>query len=215
MKVRWLGHACFMITSDAGVRIIIDPYKKEGGLKYGEISEAADIVLVSHDHFDHSNAAAVRGNPRVIKGTGTTEVNGLKVRGIATFHDEAGGSKRGTNTAFVFEVDGIKVCHLGDLGHALTDKDASDIGKVDVLLVPVGGFFTIDASVAGDVTAKLAPRVVIPMHFKTDKVDFPIASVDDFLKGKTGVERPNSSEAVFEAGTLPSGTRIVVLKPAL
>jgi L-ascorbate metabolism protein UlaG (beta-lactamase superfamily) len=215
MKVKWLGHASFLITSEAGTKIITDPYNVGSGLSYGEIREAADIVTVSHEHGDHNNVAAVKGSPQVVKGAGTKEAKGIKFKGVSTYHDEAQGGQRGPNTVFCFEVDGLKVCHLGDLGHALSDKDVAEVGKVDVLLVPVGGFFTIDAKVATAVSGKLAPKVIIPMHFKNDKLAYPIAAVDDFIKGKSGVTQPNASEVEFKRGKLPAATQIVVLKPAL
>lgn len=146
MKVQWLGHASFMITSDAGTKIITDPYTPGGPLAYGEIKESADIVTVSHEHFDHNNVASVGGNPEVVRGAGAKEVKGIGFNGIATYHDDTGGSQRGNNTIFCFEVDGVRVCHLGDLGHQLGDKEIADIGRVDIVLVPVGGNFTINAS---------------------------------------------------------------------
>lgn len=215
MKVKWLGHASFLITSEAGTKIITDPYNVGGGLSYGEIRESADIVTVSHEHGDHNNVAAVKDSPQVVKGAGAKEAKGIKFKGVSTYHDEAQGGQRGPNTVFCFEVDGLKVCHLGDLGHALSDKDVAEVGKVDILLVPVGGFFTIDARVATAVSGKLAPKVIIPMHFKNDKLAYPIAAVDDFIKGKSGVTQPNASEVEFKRGKLPAATQIVVLKPAL
>ena len=213
MKIKWLGHASFMITSDTGTKIITDPYEVLDNLKYGEIKEAADIVTVSHEHSDHNNAAAVRGNPEVLRGA--AEVRGIKFKGIPTYHDEAGGSKRGNNTIFCFEVDGIRVCHLGDLGHPLEDKEVAELGKVDILLIPVGGFYTIDAKVATEVCNKLAPKVIIPMHYKNDRCSFPITGVDEFLRGKKEVRKLDTSGAEFEAGELPASAQIIVLKPAL
>lgn len=214
MKIKWLGHACFLITSDSGLKIITDPYIQESGLKYSAIDESADIVTVSHDHFDHNNVSAVKGNPEIVKGSGTRTVKGIQFRGIATYHDEAKGAQRGNNVVFCFSIDGIKVCHLGDLGHRLRKEEIAEIGAVDVLLVPVGGFFTIDARVASQVCEDLKPKVVIPMHFKTPKCDFPISQVDDFLAGKPNVKRLNSSEAGFKASELPQNIEIVVLQPA-
>ncbi len=213
MKIKWLGHASFLITSDAGTKIITDPYVTGGGLSYGEINESADIVTVSHGHGDHNNVAAVRGDPAVVKGT--TEVKGVKFNGIPTYHDSAGGKERGNNIIFYFEVDGMRVCHLGDLGHQLGDKEVAELGKVDVLLIPVGGFFTIDASVATEVCSKLTPKVVIPMHYKNGRCAFPIAGVDEFLQEKTGVSKLGDSEVEFKPGELPATTQIIVLKPAL
>ncbi len=214
MKIKWLGHASFKITSDTGTRRITDPYMPNERLTYDEIEESADIVTVSHGHGDHSNVAAVRGNPQVVKGT--VEIKGIEFNSIPAYHDNAGGSQRGNNTIFCFEVDGIRVCHLGDLGHQLGDKEVAELGKVDILFVPVGGNFTIDAKVATEVCSKLAPKVIIPMHFRNERCpSFPVAGVDDFLQGKAAVTRLDTSEVEFKQGELPATTQIIVLKPAL
>ena len=215
MKVKWLGHASFLITSEDGTRIITDPYATGMGISYGDIKENADIVTVSHDHGDHNNAAAVSGNPQVVKGAGVQEAKGIQFKGIATFHDETQGSERGPNTIFCFSVDGVTLCHLGDLGHQLSDEQAAEIGDLDILMAPVGGFFTIDAAAATQIVAKLQPRVVIPMHYSTDKCAYPISGVEDFLKGKADVKKKDASEAEFSKGDLPSPIEIVVLKHAL
>ena len=213
MKIKCLGHACFMITSDTGIKIITDPYATGGDISYGKIEESADIVTVSHNHADHNNVSAVRGNPGVVRGT--TELKGIKFKGIPTYHDDVGGKSRGGNTILCFEVDGIRVCHLGDLGHQLSAQQLAELGKVDILFIPVGGFFTIDAKVASQACNQLAPKVVIPMHYKTDKLDFPIAGVDEFLQGKKEVSRLDTSEVEFRQGELPTSTQIIVLKSAL
>ena len=214
MKVKWLGHASFMITSEDGTRVITDPYAAYSGLSYGEIKESADIVTVSHEHGDHNNATAIQGNPEVVKETTPVEIKGIKIHGVATYHDDANGGQRGSNTIFCFEMDGMKVCHLGDLGHLLGDK-AAEVGKADVVLTPVGGFFTIDATTATEVCGQLEPKVIIPMHFKNDKCAFPIATVDDFLQGKSGVSHANASEVELKQNELPTATQIIVLQPAL
>jgi L-ascorbate metabolism protein UlaG (beta-lactamase superfamily) len=212
MKIKWLGHAAFLITTDSGTRIITDPYETSDALKYGEIVESADIVTISHEHGDHSNVAAVQGSPQVIRET--TRAKGIDFRGISTYHDENAGSKRGKNTIFCFEVDGVNVCHLGDLGHLLSDKQAAEMGKIDVLLIPVGGFYTIDAKAASQLCDQLKPGGVIPMHYKNDKCTFPIASVDEFLRGKKNVAKMDASEVELKAGELPASTQIMVLQPA-
>ena len=213
MKIKYLGHASFLITSDSGVKIITDPYETGGGLSYGEIAESADIVTVSHEHSDHNNVAAVGGNPKVVRGA--AKVKGIEFEAIPCYHDDARGKARGKNTIFYFEVDDIKVCHLGDLGHRLGDTQVTELGGVDILLIPVGGFYTIDARVAIELCGRIKPRVVIPMHYKTDKCDYPIAGVERFLQGKEEVTRSGVSEAEFKKGELPSSTQIIVLKPAL
>ncbi len=215
MKIKWLGHASFMITSDSGTKIITDPYVPDENLKYGEIKESADIVTVSHDHSDHNSVDVIGGNPAVVREAGTVELKGIRFSGTSTHHDETDGSQRGNNTIICFEVDGMRVCHLGDLGHSLSNQQVAEVGKVDILLLPVGGFYTIGAKVATEVSSKLSPGVIIPMHFKNDRCGFPIAGVDDFLQGKERVSRRDSSEAEFKAGELPAMTQITVLKPAL
>ncbi len=213
MKIKYLGHACFVISSDDGTRIITDPYKISDSLTYSEIKESADVVTVSHDHFDHNNASAVRGSPKVVKEAGTADIKGIAIKGVPSHHDDAGGGKRGNNIMFRLEVDGIRVCHLGDLGHRLKDQQAAELGKVDILLIPVGGFYTIDAKVAGEVCNQIKPKVIIPMHFKTEKGIPNITGVDEFLRGKTNVSRLDSSET--ELRELPTATQIIVLKSAL
>ena len=215
MRVKWLGHSAFLITSQAGTKVITDPYAPAVGLSYGPIKEAADIVTVSHGHGDHNNAAALPGSPLVIKGVMTKKVKDVELSGVATFHDEDKGSQRGSNTVFCFTIDGMKVCHLGDLGHTLSPEQAAAIGEVDILLIPVGGYYTIDAEAATQTYLDLKPKVVVPMHFKTPKCGFPISSVDDFLRGKTNAKKVGTSEVEFTREKLPVSTEIVVLTPAL
>ncbi len=215
MKIKWLGHACFLITSKGSVRMITDPYAVGGGINYSPIKEAADVVMVSHDHGDHSNVSTVQGKPEVVKGSGTKTVKGIQFKGIATYHDTSQGQQRGTNIVFCFTVDDMKLCHLGDLGHVLSPEQVTEIGAVDIIFIPVGGFFTIDASTASHVCNQLKPKVVIPMHFKTPKCAYPIDDVEDFLKGKRNVRRVGSSEIDLEQDKLPVVIEIVLLQPAL
>jgi L-ascorbate metabolism protein UlaG (beta-lactamase superfamily) len=215
MKVKWLGHSCFLVTSKGGVRIITDPYAVGGDIKYSPIKETADIVVVSHGHSDHSNVSAVQGKPAVVEGSGTKTARGIQFRGIAAYHDASHGEQRGPNTIFCFNVDGLKLCHLGDLGHVLNPGQVNEIGAIDILFIPVGGFYTIDAPVASQVCDQLKPKVVIPMHFKTPRCVYPIAGVEDFLKGKKNVRKVGDSEAEFERERLPVATEIVLLQPAL
>jgi L-ascorbate metabolism protein UlaG (beta-lactamase superfamily) len=217
MKIKWLGHACFLLTSESGLRIITDPYTAGVfGLDYAPPSERADIVTVSHDHADHNNVAAVEGNPQVVQGDGSQEAKGIQFKGVASAHDQASGKERGPNTIFCFALDGVNVCHLGDLGHDLPEQTVADIGGVDVLLIPVGGNFTIDAAVANRVCQKLAPKVAIPMHFKNDRCPgFPVAGVEDFTRGRQQVRVSAGSEVELKKEHLPATTETVVLPPAL
>ena len=216
MKVKWLGHACFLLTSEAGVRILTDPYTPGAfGLGYRPPAETADIVTVSHDHADHNNTAAVKGKPEVVRDAGVHKVKGVEIKGISTSHDETSGSQRGPNTVFCFTLDGVRVCHLGDLGHDLAAGSLAEIGPVDVLMIPVGGNFTIDANAASRVADRIAPKVVIPMHFQNERCpDFPVAAVDDFRKKRQRVRTLDASEVEIKKDDLPAETETVVLKPA-
>jgi L-ascorbate metabolism protein UlaG (beta-lactamase superfamily) len=218
MKIKYYGHAAFLITSDQGIKIMIDPYEPGafgGQLSYGKIKDQADIVLTSHDHADHNYTKDLPGTPQVVKGSGSKTIKGISIKGISTYHDPSKGSERGANTIFTFKINNIQLCHLGDLGHLLSDKELAEIGPVDILMIPVGGVFTIDPIEATRVAEQIKPKILIPMHFKTEKCGFPIATVEDFLKGKKNARRPKASEATFDKATLPQQMEIVVLEHAL
>ena len=215
MKVKWLGVASFLLTADKGIKIIIDPYKTGGPIKSAEYKGPADIVTISHAHDDHSYTVNIEGNPQIIREAKPVEVKGIKINGVSAFHDEVQGQKRGKNIVFTLEVDGIRFCHCGDLGHMLSDEQIAQLGKVDVLLTPVGGVWAIDAATAWNIANKLKVKVVIPMHYRDERCDFPVAGVDDFLKGKKNVIKIDSSEVEFKTGKLPAEITIIVLKPAL
>jgi L-ascorbate metabolism protein UlaG (beta-lactamase superfamily) len=216
MKIQWLGHASFLLTSDSGTRIITDPYTPGAfGLDYAPIAAEADVVTVSHEHADHNDVAGVKGKPQIVRGAGGHEAKGIRFKGVATYHDTSTGSQRGENTLFCFAVDGVNVCHLGDLGHALDDRAVAEAEPVDVLLVPVGGNFTIDAAVANRVCDRLKPKIVIPMHFQNDRCpNFPVTGVDDFVGLRSSVKRLDGSEVTVRKEELPSAVETVVLRPA-
>jgi L-ascorbate metabolism protein UlaG (beta-lactamase superfamily) len=218
MKIKWYGHAAFLVTSDQGVKIITDPYESGaygGQLAYGKIKDQVDIVITSHDHADHNDTKSLPGSPQIVKGSGSKTVKGISFKGISTYHDSSKGSERGANTIFTFSVDGIRICHLGDLGHTLSNKELAEVGAVDILLIPVGGCYTIDPKEATHVAEQIKPKVLIPMHYKTEKCGFPIAPVEDFLKGKPNLKKPKASETAFDKTTLPKQMEIVVLEHAL
>jgi L-ascorbate metabolism protein UlaG (beta-lactamase superfamily) len=218
MKIKWYGHSAFLITSDEGIKIIMDPYEPGafgGQLSYGKIKDQADIVITSHDHGDHNYTKDLPGTPQIVKESGSKTIKGISIKGIPTYHDLSKGSERGTNTVFTLEIDNIQLCHLGDLGHLLSDKELAEIGPVDILLIPVGGFFTIDPKEATQVADQIKPKILIPMHFKTAKCGFPIAPVEDFLKGKVNTKRPKTSEINFDKKNLPQQMEVVVLEHSL
>jgi L-ascorbate metabolism protein UlaG (beta-lactamase superfamily) len=214
MIITFLGHAAFLITSESGVKIVTDPYKPgcfNGGIQYSAITDTVDIVTISHEHDDH-NDSTLKGKPKYVRGPGTQEIKGITVTGTEVFHDTSQGQERGKNTIFNILVDSVNIVHLGDLGHKLSYSDSAKIGKVDVLLIPVGGYFTIDAAAAWDVVKMLKPKIVIPMHYKTAKCGFPIAPVDDFVKGKEA--KKIDGELEITRSTLPESTTVYVLKPS-
>lgn len=215
MKIKWLGHAAFLITSDAQIRIITDPYKSGEEIKYSPITEEANYVVISHQHTDHNYTDDIRGNPIIIQGIGLHQEEHFTFKGIGSFHDDKKGSLRGKNTIFCFNVDDINICHLGDLGHLLSQDKIEEIGKVDILLIPVGDPYTIDANRATKLYKNINPKVIIPMHFKTPKLDFPISDVKPFILGKENVKELDSSEIEITKEQLPVDTEIIVLKPAL
>jgi L-ascorbate metabolism protein UlaG (beta-lactamase superfamily) len=221
-KLQWLGQSCFIITSPQGTKILIDPPSASTGYTIAPIA-GVDAVLVTHEHSDHNNVSLATGSPLILRGlnaTGWTEISqkvgiegDVSIRNVTgVFHDNTQGSVRGKTGIFVLEVGGLLLVHLGDLGHVLTPELIQSIGRVDVLIVPVGGFFTVDAAGATQVVGQLNPKVVIPMHYKTPKMSpsWQGVGVDDFLVGKT-VQRPSSTTISLSPSTLPAQTTVVVL----
>ncbi|MGD0230203.1 MAG: MBL fold metallo-hydrolase [Syntrophorhabdales bacterium] len=217
MVIRWYGHAAFRLTTTQGVNIIIDPYESGGyggAVSYNPVRDRADIVLISHDHADHNCTGGIEGTYTDVRKEGKYDIRGIRIRAIPTFHDPSAGSERGRNLVFVIEADDMKVVHLGDLGHLL-DRDAiKAIGRPDVLMLPVGGTYTIDADAATKVMNDLGPSITLPMHYKTEKVGFPIAGVDDFTKGKQRVRTVDGAEIDVTREGMPKEPEIVLLRYA-
>lgn len=180
MKIRWFGHACFLLESQDGTKIVTDPFDGSVGYKIPMVE--ADIVTVSHDHYDHNYVEGVQGEPEIMKSPGEYIISGISIKGLPTFHDEVKGAKRGPNIVFVFEIDDMKICHAGDLGHLLSKAQLEEIGDIDVLILPVGGTFTLDAEGAAAAVEQFSPKIIIPMHYKTSAVSMPIDPVDNFLE---------------------------------
>ena len=214
MKITWLGHASFLVESKDGTRVVTDPFEAgsyDGAVGYSPISTHADVVTVSHEHADHNAVDSVTGDPEVVRDPAERTIKGIQIRGMSTFHDESKGQDRGRNNIYVMDVDGVKVVHLGDLGHVLSAEEVHELGKVDVLLAPVGGYYTIGPEEAKKTAEALGARVIIPMHYKTDALGFPIQPVDDFLKLMERVERVESTTVEIDAAGLEESARVVVL----
>lgn len=199
MEIYPLGHSSFRIKGKT-VTVVMDPYLKQSD---------ADIVTISHDHQDHNVLDKISGTPFVVNGPGEYEIKGVTVVGVATFHDDQNGGERGANTAYKINIDGINVCHLGDLGHKLSDEQLDQIGDVDILLIPVGGKFTIDAKMAAQVVTQIEPLVVIPMHYG-GKLD--LEPKEHFLSemGTEGIMV--QPKLVISKDKLPETTTVVVLE---
>jgi len=180
MKIKYLGHSTFKITSDK--TIVIDPHDPEYGTLPADLT--ADIVTVSHSHHDHNYLAGVRGEPKIIDSVGEYDLDNIKITGVPTFHDDSLGVKRGGNIVFVYEIEGLRLSHLGDLGHLLNDDQLNQIGPIDIVMISVGGTYTIDADQAVEVVKQLQAKVVLPMHYKTadSASDSVLAPVDDFVQ---------------------------------
>ncbi len=216
MKIKWNGHASFTITTSDGTVIVTDPYESgsyDGGIGYDPVEDRADVALISHEHPDHDHPQSLGGDPVVLRGSG--KAAGIEFGGAMAAHDDKEGAERGTNFIFSFEADGIRVGFLGDLGHQLRDDQAKALGDVDVLFVPVGGVFTIDPDGASNLIERLKPRLVIPMHYKTEKCGFPLAGVDDFAKRMTAVKKTGQTEIELKKDGLPArGPEVWILEHA-
>lgn len=210
MQIKWQGHSLMEIDLQDGRVILTDPYDETVGYPFPSKIEA-DIVTVSHDHYDHNAVKRVKGNPKVIKTAGEHLLDGVKITGIPVFHDNKSGKQRGSNLIFIIEAEGLRLAHFGDLGHTLDEAQKQILTDLDVMMIPVGGFFTIDAKTAWGLVQELKPKYVIPMHYKTTYVeDFPISPVDDFLKLAGDFEDLN--ELTVESGSLPSSPKVVKLE---
>jgi L-ascorbate metabolism protein UlaG (beta-lactamase superfamily) len=209
MKIKWLGHSCFLFTSDNGTRVVTDPFNEEVGYKLPSVE--ADIVTTSHGHYDHRHVQIIMGDYLHVSQPGSFSGNDVGIKGMETFHDDSEGNKLGENTVFLFEIDGIRLCHCGDLGHILTQEQTKQIGVVDVLLVPVGAIYTVDAKGALEIIKLLKPRVTIPMHFSTKALSFPLESADRFLEMTGGGQRTNCQEIEITRENIDLLPKVIVL----
>jgi len=178
MKIKYLGHSCFLLTESTGTSILCDPYK---GVGYEMPSVSADAVTISHHHYDHDNVKAVGGNPVILDMEKGYTLPGVEINAVSSFHDGAKGALRGENIIFKFSMDGLDVCHLGDLGEECSTELIEAILPVNVLLIPVGGNYTIDAASAKEYVDRIMPDVVIPMHYRSKGCSLDIDKVDEFV----------------------------------
>lgn len=208
MEITWYGQSCFRLR-DRLATMITDPYDKSIGYILPRMR--ADIVTVSHGHPDHNYVRGVKGEPKIMDGPGEYEVRGVFITGIPTFHDRKKGASRGRNTVFLFDFEGLTVCHLGDLGHVPTRSQVEALSDIDVLLIPVGSVSTINAAQAAEVISLLEPRLVIPMHYKTRVLKVKLDPVSKFLK-EMGLSKLATHESLkVTKSTLPEETQVLLL----
>jgi L-ascorbate metabolism protein UlaG (beta-lactamase superfamily) len=213
MKVKYLAHASFLFETGEGIKIITDPYKSEGlggKIKYNPIKERTDIILISHEHTDHNYTEDIQGSPTIIKRVGVSTINRIIFNGVLSYHDNVSGSQRGENTIFVFKADEMTFCHTGDLGHLITPELKNNIGKIDVLFIPIGGAYTITSEEAQKVVDILEPMIVVPMHYKTSGTTLPLSNLEEFTKGKTNIKQAGIVAEI----KLPAKQEIWVFQPA-
>ena len=214
MKIRYLGHSCFLLTESTGTRILTDPYG-DVGFKLPRVE--ADVVSISHGHYDHNNVKGVGGDPIVLDKEGQYEVGGVEIIAVKSYHDNANGGERGENLIFKFRLDGIEVCHLGDLGEECSSSLIEMLLPVHVLLIPVGGNYTIDAEQAKEYVDRIMPAIVIPMHYKTKGLNIDVDKVDEFIDKfeSDDVEELEDSEIeLFRDDITEDSTKIIVMERA-
>jgi len=217
MQIIWHGQSCFQISISQGknnhVNIVIDPFSEEVGLRLPKLQ--ADILLTTHDHYDHNNVKAVSGNPFIINSPGEYEIKNVFIEGISSWHDNSQGKERGENTIYTIEVEDLKLCHLGDFGQKeLTKEQLEKIGQVDILMIPIGGIYTISDREALKVMSQLEPKIIIPMHYQIPKLKIKLDGLDRFLKvvGIKSIE-PQPKLTIKKKDVSLEEVKIIVLKP--
>ncbi|MGC8943859.1 MAG: MBL fold metallo-hydrolase [Caldisericia bacterium] len=208
MKIRFIGHACFLIEI-GGLKVMTDPFDESVPYKFPE-KEEVDIVTISHEHFDHNATHRVKVKREVLRDPTNKTIDGIKFLSKSFFHDEEGGKKRGKNSIFLIEGENLKLVHLGDLGHIPEEKDIEVFKNADILMIPVGGYYTIDSKKVDKIISIFNPLITIPMHYKTGKLDFPISTVDDFLKNKENVHKLESLEVTIDKENIDKYKGILV-----
>jgi len=215
--VRWHGHACFEIVANDGRVIVIDPHDGHSiGLKPPKVE--ADIVLITHNHYDHNayNVVAKPSAKLLVMAKGEQIIDGIRVKGVEAFHDKVGGKRRGRVVMYRIEVDGVAFVHLGDLGHVLDESLARELKPIDVLMIPVGGTFTIEPDEAWQVVKVLEPRCVIPMHYWVKGLMLPLKTLDEFLKHVEdwNIVRLERNEFVVSKNNVPERTVVIFPEPS-
>jgi len=210
MQITWYGHSCFLLTSESGYSILTDPCDQETGYELHDL--VCDAVTISHEHHDHNCLAIVAGSPEILRKPGAFQAGDIPVTGYSSYHDDAKGANRGENIVFLYQIDGLKVLLLGDLGHMLSDEIIQKIGDIDVLLAPIGGVFTLNAKMATALADRLNAKVLIPMHYKTPALHFNIEGLEPLLaeNATRRVHHLNANTATLSRETL-GDRRLLIL----
>jgi L-ascorbate metabolism protein UlaG (beta-lactamase superfamily) len=208
VDINWLGLSCFRIRGGQAV-IITDPFPPNSGYTLGK--QTADIVTVSHQHASHNYVQGVSGPPRIVSGPGEYEISNVIILGLTAYHDAVKGQSRGKNTVFLMEIDGVTICHLGDIGHVITDQALEQLGKIDILMLPVGGVTTITAAMAAETIRKLEPKIVLPMHYKTPQIKRELEPVETFLKEMGQGPTEPKPKLNINKNNLPLTMQVVIL----
>jgi L-ascorbate metabolism protein UlaG (beta-lactamase superfamily) len=208
LDITWLGHSCFRIKGKEAI-VVTDPCHPDTGYSLSKLR--ADIVTLSHSHRGHSYSEVIEGDFKVINGPGEYELKNIFITGIAAFHDTTKGTERGKNTIYIIEIEGVTLCHVGDIGHVLSSELEEELGDIGVLFLPVGGINTIDGSTAADIVRILSPKIVIPMHYKTPALSRDIETLDKFFKKMGLKEIAPQPRFSINRSTLPPTTQVVIL----
>lgn len=218
MNITWYGHSCFKIQTKSqrggeDVNLFADPFDKSIGLRPPQGS--ADIITISHNHPDHNQTQSLKNNPFIIDAPGEYSLKGVTIRGIEAFHDNQKGAEKGRNTIFVIESEEIRVCHLGDLGHLLEDKQLDAIGAIDILMIPVGGKYTLDSALAEKVIGQLEPKLILPMHYSLPGLNIELDKVEKFCDDLGNETEKNVPKLVLKKKDLENqGGKIILLDVA-
>ena len=211
MEISWLGHSCFQVRGK-NVTLITDPFPPQSGYSLGKVN--APIVTISHNHAGHNYVQGVGGNSRVVRGPGEYEISDVLITGVASYHDSKRGQELGRNTIYVIHMDDVVICHLGDLGHTLQEEQLEEVADADVLLIPIGGHHTLNATQAAEVISQVEPRIIIPMHYRTSALEGERDTLDPLDKfcREMGVEVINPQpKLVVTRSNLPTESQVVIL----
>lgn len=208
MEIKWLGHSSFLFTDSKGRRLLTDPFDNTVG--YPVFEGDCDVVTISHQHFDHNYIDKVKDKAEIIDKVGDFYACDIPITGIHSYHDNVQGAKRGDNTIYIIQMDEYRICHLGDLGHMLSEEDIKKLGEIDILLIPVGGNFTIDGRQAAELALKIEPHMIMPMHYKTPSLSFPLDGAETFLRYMKNGEKLSGNTLKLE-GSLSGKNEVKVL----